>query len=60
MKTINYPKSLVEVWHWKELVYEKTKNSKDIIQQMEIDAKPIIERLGLKKANQINNTYVTR
>lgn len=55
MKTkINYPKSLTEVWEWKEQAHSKYQNIEEIIKNSEENSIKTIKRLGLKRiSNQI-------
>ena len=40
---------MIEVWDWKEKVYEKLKNKTDKISYLQNDTEEVINRLGLKK-----------
>ena len=44
-----HPKALVEVWEWKEMVYEDSKSVPDKITYFHERTKEIVSRLDLKK-----------
>jgi hypothetical protein len=48
-KKMGTPKSLEEVWEWKEMVYEDSKSNPDKIKYFHECTKDIVNRLGLKK-----------
>ena len=43
------PKTLMEVWEWKEMVYEDSKSVPDKVMYFHNSTKDIVNRLGLKK-----------
>ena len=46
---INYPRSLTEVWEWKERVYSKYKNIDDMVKNSERNTDETIKKLGLER-----------
>lgn len=48
MKVIKYPKSLTDVWKWKEKVYEELKHVTDRKKYFAVTTENIVKRLGLK------------
>ncbi|MDD2716135.1 MAG: hypothetical protein PHW04_09590 [Candidatus Wallbacteria bacterium] len=54
MKKNRYPKSLCDVWKWKEKLMKKTAKMKDVFTFYEDDAAEIIKKLGLKKVSDLN------
>lgn len=56
MKTTKYPESLIQVWKWKENVYNDLKNlsSDEKSNYFKKNTDRIIEKLGLKKISKIN------
>jgi len=47
-------KSLVEIWEWKEKIYNKIKNMKDKSDYFKKNTNEVINRLGLEKVSIIS------
>jgi len=61
MKTIiKEPKSLTEVWHWKEKVYNKylKVNKSEQFRKIKKNTATIIHKLGLKTTREITNKSI--
>ena len=52
-KKSNDSQSLIEVWKWKDKVYEKLRNKADKILFLQKDTEEVINRLGLKRISMV-------